>query len=256
MKIPDRSLVPRVHAVCAGRRDEAVDEHAVEHTDALEERQRMTLLRSWVERSEDQVIELREELRNAHRGRDDLTLRANGLGHDVRALQGSTDLIRALIAEQSARERTPCSRLTVPWSSRLIAACALTGVLGLFVAFVGTALFGDSAPWRIHLWQTVGAATVIALLARWSRARALTAARSRWGDHQHRLDRALPGRSGLRRSPLGVRHGPAQPGGSCGNRSEVTAAISDCRSPSSLDESGDHMPVHLDDRRAHLSRAP
>ncbi|WP_200309071.1 hypothetical protein [Streptomyces adelaidensis] len=188
----------------------------------------MTLPRSWVERSDDQVVELRQELLNAHGERDDLTLRANGLKHDVHVLQGSAALIEALIAEQVAHEPAPFTLLTVRWSGRLIAACALTGVLGLLAAFVGTALFGDSAVWRIRGWQTVGAAAVI---AGWPRSRAL----KRLGADRETIstDRIAPFLAVLAFAvPLYV-VGMAlrNQGDYAENRSEVTAAINDCDAP-------------------------
>jgi hypothetical protein len=206
-KAPERAFVRTVHTVCARRRGRSVDDRALQRTDALylkaleqlnpqvwrllsvlderdaavarerAVREDLILLRGWLNRSDDEVAQLRRDLAAAREERAALAARMDGLLAQVRQLEEEAVVAEAIrIAERAAADPQPLAGmdiLIVRVSGSALALCALVCLAGLGAVLIGGPLADDGSPWRTGGWAVAGAAAVVAAATGWLRKEAL-----------------------------------------------------------------------------------
>lgn len=206
-KASERAFVRTVHAVCARRRGVAVEDRARQDTDvlymralkhlnpqvwelltAVDERdaavareqalQRdLSLLRGWLNRSDDEAARLRRDLDTVREERAALAAKVDGLLQQLRRMEEEAVVAEAvMVAERAAADPEPLAGmdvLIVWWSGPAIALCALVCVAGTAAALIGAPLADNGSSWQAGGWMAAGGAAVVGAATGWLRYAAL-----------------------------------------------------------------------------------
>ncbi|MCX4564647.1 septum formation initiator family protein [Streptomyces phaeochromogenes] len=279
-KAPERSFVRTVHTACARRHGRSVDDRALQRTDtlymraleqfnpqvwrllsALDERdaavekecavrQDLSLLRGWLNRSDDEVAQLRRDLAAAREERAELAAKVNGLLADVRRLEEEAVVAEAIrIAERAAANPQPLAEMdirTVRRSGAVLALCTLACVVGLGVALIGGPLADGGSPWQTRGWAVASGAAVVGAVAGWLRQEVLK--RLGTARNSDALWAALLVVVGFAAQFYLVNMGIRNQQDYLEHRSTVSAAVTNCRenltSPSSSNPGRPQVPTY------------